>query len=53
MSWAPLPPFDAHSAARKARLAENAWNSRDPARIAQAYTEDSQGRNRSEFFSGR
>ncbi len=53
MSWAPLPPFDADSAARKARLAENAWNSRDPARIAQAYTEDSQWRNRSEFFSGR
>lgn len=49
----PLPPFDAASAARKARLAEDAWNSRDPQRVALAYTEDSRWRNRSEFFQGR
>ena len=49
----PLPPFDAESAARKARLAEDAWNSRDPARVAGAYTEDSRWRNRAEFFAGR
>lgn len=49
----PLPPFTAETAAQKARLAEDAWNSRDPARVALAYTEDSQWRNRAEFFSGR
>jgi nuclear transport factor 2 (NTF2) superfamily protein len=49
----PLPPFDADSAASKARMAENAWNSRDPARVSLAYTEDSQWRNRAEFFAGR
>jgi uncharacterized protein len=49
----PLPPFDAAAAARKARLAEDAWNSRDPARVALAYTEDSRWRNRSEFLQGR
>ncbi len=49
----PLPPFDAVGAARKARMAEDAWNSRDPARVALAYTEDSRWRNRSEFFAGR
>lgn len=49
----PLPPFTAESAARKARLAEDAWNSRDPARVALAYTPDSRWRNRSEFFQGR
>lgn len=53
MSRPPLPPFDAITAARKARLAEDAWNSRDPARVALAYTEDSRWRNRSEFFTGR
>src|SRR2546422_8421860 len=53
MSRPPLPPFTAETAARKARLAEDAWNSRDPARVAQAYTEDSRWRNRSEFFQGR
>lgn len=47
------PPFDAESAARKVQAAEDAWNSRDPDRVALAYTEDSQWRNRSEFFSGR
>jgi nuclear transport factor 2 (NTF2) superfamily protein len=49
----PLPPFDAGTAAAKARAAEDAWNARDPERVALAYTEDSVWRNRSEFFSGR
>jgi nuclear transport factor 2 (NTF2) superfamily protein len=49
----PLPPFTAESAAHKARLAEDAWNSRDPERVSLAYTEDSRWRNRAEFFSGR
>jgi nuclear transport factor 2 (NTF2) superfamily protein len=49
----PLPPFTAETAATKARLAEGAWNSRDPDRVALAYTEDSRWRNRSEFFQGR
>lgn len=49
----PLPPFTAETAAQKARLAEDAWNSRDPARVALAYSEDSRWRNRSEFFQGR
>jgi nuclear transport factor 2 (NTF2) superfamily protein len=53
MSRPPLPPFTAETAARKARLAEDAWNSRDPVRVAQAYTTDSRWRNRSEFFQGR
>jgi uncharacterized protein len=49
----PLPPFDAVSAAQKARMAEDAWNSRDPQRVSLAYTEDSAWRNRAEFLSGR
>jgi nuclear transport factor 2 (NTF2) superfamily protein len=49
----PVPPFTAETAAAKARAAENAWNSRDPARVALAYTPDSRWRNRAEFFSGR
>ena len=49
----PLPPFDAQTAAQKVRLAEDAWNSRDPQRVALAYTPDSVWRNRSEFISGR
>jgi nuclear transport factor 2 (NTF2) superfamily protein len=53
VSRPPLPPFDAESAARKARLAEDAWNSRDPERVSRAYTEDSRWRNRAEFFAGR
>lgn len=53
MSRPPLPPFDAFSAAQKARMAENAWNSRDPARVALAYTTDSRWRNRAEFLTGR
>ena len=47
------PPFTADSAARKVRLAENAWNSRDPERVSLAYSEDSRWRNRSELFAGR
>lgn len=54
VSPAPIvPPFTAESAARKVRLAENAWNTRDPERVALAYSADSQWRNRAEFFSGR
>jgi len=53
MSRPPLPPFTDETAARKARLAEDAWNSRDPARVALAYTPDSQWRNRAELFQGR
>ena len=49
----PLPPFTAASAAAKARGAEDAWNTREPARVAAAYTVDSRWRNRSEFFAGR
>ncbi len=49
----PLPPFTPETAAQKARMAEDAWNSRDPERVAGAYTEDSQWRNRDEFFAGR
>lgn len=47
------PPFTLESATRKVRLAEDAWNSRDPNRVALAYTDDSQWRNRSEFVVGR
>lgn len=53
MDRPPLPPFTAQTAARKARGAEDAWNSRDPARVALAYTEDSTWRNRAEFLTGR
>lgn len=49
----PLPPFTLETAKLKVQLAEDAWNSRDPHRVALAYSEDSQWRNRSEFFSGR
>ena len=49
----PLLPFDAETAKKKARAAEDAWNSRDPAVLARAYTTDSQWRNRSDFFQGR
>lgn len=49
----PLPPFDAEGAARKVRLAEDAWNTRDPERVALAYTTDSVWRNRAEFLAGR
>ncbi len=53
MSRPPFPPFDAVTAAQKVRGAEDAWNSRDPARVSLAYTEDSLWRNRDEFFRGR
>lgn len=49
----PLPPFTAETAARKVRMAEDAWNTRDPARVALAYTPDSKWRNRAEFINGR
>lgn len=53
MTRPPLPPFTAESAEQKARAAEDAWNSRDPARVALAYTPDSAWRNRAEFINGR
>lgn len=53
MSTPVVPPFSFETAVLKVRLAENAWNTRDPARVALAYSEDSRWRNRSEFFSGR
>ncbi len=49
----PLPPFNEESASTKVRMAENAWNGRDPEKVALAYTADSQWRNRSEFPRGR
>jgi nuclear transport factor 2 (NTF2) superfamily protein len=49
----PFPPFDRQSALQKVRLAEDGWNSRDPARVSLAYTVDSRWRNRSEFLQGR
>jgi len=49
----PLPPFTRDTAIQKVRLAEDAWNSRDPARVALAYTPDTRWRNRSEFPLGR
>ena len=49
----PLPPFTQESARQKVQLAEVAWNSRDPERVALPYTEDSEWRNRSEFVNGR
>jgi uncharacterized protein len=49
----PLPPFTLETAKAKVQAAEDAWNTRDPDRVALAYTPDSQWRNRSEFLSGR
>ena len=49
----PFPPFTDETAAKKVRAAEDAWNSRDPERVALAYTEDSRWRNRSRFLAGR
>ena len=49
----PLPPFTIETAAQKVRMAEDAWNSRDPARVIQVYTEDTRWRNRAEFPVGR
>ncbi len=49
----PLPPFSYDTATAKVKAAEDAWNSRNPARVAQAYTPDSVWRNRGQFFQGR
>jgi uncharacterized protein len=49
----PLPPFTEETARQKVRMAQDAWNTRDPERVALAYTEDSEWRNRDEFFRGR
>ena len=49
----PLPPFSLDTATQKIRMAEDAWNSRDPQRVAQVYTEDTRWRNRAEFVEGR
>ncbi len=53
MSRPPLPPFTVESATLKVRLAEDAWNSRDPGKVALAYTPDSRWRNREQFVVGR
>jgi len=53
MSRPPLPPFTLETATQKVRMAEDAWNTRDPARVALAYTPDSRWRNRAEFLQGR
>jgi uncharacterized protein len=53
MTRPPVPPFDEESARQKVQAAEDAWNTRDPERVAGAYTADSQWRNRSEFLRGR
>lgn len=50
---APVPPFTLETAIEKVRLGENAWNARDPVKVAGAYTPDSRWRNRSEFLQGR
>jgi len=50
---APVPPFTRESAIQKVRLAEDAWNSRDPEKVSLGYTPDSRWRNRSEFVNGR
>lgn len=49
----PLPPFTRETAIQKVRIAEDAWNSRDPEKVSLAYTPDSRWRNRSEFINGR
>ena len=49
----PLPPFTVETATQKVRMAEDAWNSRDPQKVSMAYTVDSRWRNRSEFLQGR
>ncbi|MHA6344220.1 nuclear transport factor 2 family protein [Roseivivax sp. CAU 1761] len=53
MTRPPVPPFSREDAVKKVRMAENAWNTRDPAKVAQAYTPDTRWRNRSEFLTGR
>lgn len=52
-AWPPTPPFTPETAALEVRLAEDAWNSRDPARVSWAYTPGSRWRNRVEFLDGR
>ncbi|WP_306043680.1 nuclear transport factor 2 family protein [Mameliella sp. MMSF_3455] len=53
MTRPPIPPFSSETAAQKVRLAEDAWNTRQPEKVALAYTPDSQWRNRAERFEGR
>lgn len=53
MSRPPLPPFNPETAAQKVRMAEDAWNTREPERVSLAYTVDSVWRNRNEFLTGR
>lgn len=53
VSRPPLPPFTVETATQKVRMAEDAWNTCDPERVALAYSEDSRWRNRAEFFQGR
>lgn len=53
MQRPPLPPFNQDTAIQKVRLAEDAWNGRDPAKVALAYSPDSRWRNRAEFLQGR
>jgi len=53
MARPPLPPFNHDTAKQKVRLAEDAWNSRDPGKVSLAYTVDSRWRNRAEFLQGR
>ena len=53
MTRPPVPPFDEESARQKVKAAQDGWNSRDPEKVALAYTEDSAWRNRDEFFQGR
>jgi hypothetical protein len=53
MMKTPAPPFTRETAQAKVKAAEGAWNTRDPEIVAQAYSEDSQWRNRDEFFTGR
>ena len=53
MQRPPLPPFTEETATQKVRMAEDAWNGRDPAKVALAYTPDSKWRNRAEFLNGR
>ena len=53
MTRPPVPPFDEESARRKVQAAEDAWNTRDPEKVAAAYTPDTRWRNRDEFLEGR
>lgn len=53
MARPPLPPFSLETAVLKVRMAEDAWNTRDPQRVAQGYAVNSRWRNRAEFFHGR